>query len=660
MLNDVSTTPTSPTTPLPVPERYAHLSGLRVLTNTEVEPPPFVYDGDLPTYAIDFETYYDKECSVKTLGNYHYCRHPLFEAYMVSIYGPGVSYVGCPRTAPWHLIKGAGFRWISHNASFDEEVQLFLVERGIVPPDALPEEWHCTSDLAAYFGAPRSLAGALKWFFNEEISKEARNKMLGKQWSSLNEEEQLGMLKYAMDDSIFARDKLWQVMGKGWPAHERRLSVLTRRMGRRGVCLDVPKLESGIQTLRGVRETSRAVIPWSPTDPEDEKGILSHPKLRAYCTEQGIEAPLSLAKDSPECAEWEEKYGNDYPVVGAMRDYRRSNALLKKLLVMQSRLKPDGRMTFSLKYFGANVTGRWSGDGGWNSQNQNRDAVFGVEPRKLIIPGPGQEFLISDSSQIEPRCLAWLSGNWAFIAKVNEGFGIYEAFAVAKGKWLAEKKGRLKKEDPETYKWAKAAVLGLGFGCGKAKFVEVARILAGMEITLEESTAIVDDFRRTELCLTGDGRDGRPMGLWRKLENAMSCHVGRDFAIQLPTGRKLRYRDVQAEDAGGISAVVTKNIHGAEKTLRIRYWGGILTENITQATAREVFASILLRLDAAGIEVVMHIHDEVVCEVPTAHLSVEEREAVKAKVEAIMCATPSFIKGTPLGCESMFTNFYMK
>ena len=71
----------------------------------------------MKTYAIDFETYYDDECSITELGIMNYVRHPQFEAYLVSIIGDGFSWVGEPKEAPWELLHGQ--QLIAHNASFD-------------------------------------------------------------------------------------------------------------------------------------------------------------------------------------------------------------------------------------------------------------------------------------------------------------------------------------------------------------------------------------------------------------------------------------------------------------------------------------------------------------------------------------------------------------
>ena len=64
---------------------------------------------------------------------------------------------------------------------------------------------------------------------------------------------------------------------------------------------------------------------------------------------------------------------------------------------------PDGSLPFSLKYFGAIATGRWSGDAGLNLQNFNREPLHGVDPRRCLIARPGHKLLIADLSRIEPR-----------------------------------------------------------------------------------------------------------------------------------------------------------------------------------------------------------------------------------------------------------------
>ena len=97
------------------------------------------------TFAIDFETYYDKECSIKTLGAVGYFNHPLFDAYMVSVVGDeGTSFVGDPRDFDWSIIKG--HRALSHNAPFDQSLYLHGVAKQWWPSVDYAE-WLCTADL---------------------------------------------------------------------------------------------------------------------------------------------------------------------------------------------------------------------------------------------------------------------------------------------------------------------------------------------------------------------------------------------------------------------------------------------------------------------------------------------------------------------------------
>lgn len=84
-------------------------------------------------------------------------------------------------------------------------------------------------------------------------------------------------------------------------------------------------------------------------------------------------------------------------------------------------------------------------------------------------------------------------------------------------------------------------------------------------------------------------------------------------------------------------------------------FGGKLTENLTSAVARDVLADILLRLDAAGYRVVMHIHDEVVVEVPTAGVDTALKD-----VHRIMTTTPDWLEGLPLSAETITSPFYTK
>ena len=85
------------------------------------------------TYALDYESYYDKECSIRKLGPLGYFNHPDFDAYLMSVVGDdGTNWVGHPKDFEWELLKGQ--RVLSHNASFDETLYLLGIEKKWWPP----------------------------------------------------------------------------------------------------------------------------------------------------------------------------------------------------------------------------------------------------------------------------------------------------------------------------------------------------------------------------------------------------------------------------------------------------------------------------------------------------------------------------------------------
>ena len=148
----------------------------------------------MTTYAVDFETYYDKKCSIRTLGVMGYFTHPDFDAYLVSVVGSdGYEFVGNPRDFDWSMLEDQLV--LSHNASFDETLYLFGAKQGWWPLVSA-KEWHCTADLAAYCGHPRSLKKASAEVLDVDLSKATRDNMRGKRWDSMTPEFQKEVLEY--------------------------------------------------------------------------------------------------------------------------------------------------------------------------------------------------------------------------------------------------------------------------------------------------------------------------------------------------------------------------------------------------------------------------------------------------------------------------------
>lgn len=590
----------------------------------------------MTTYAVDFESHYSDTCSIGLSGTWNYLRHPDCDIYMVAIVGDdGTEWVGRPEEFDWSSIARPDTTWVAHNYSFDAAVYTRLIELGKVP-DVWPGHWFCSADAAAYHGLPRNLKGAIEAKFKGilEVSKDTRNAMKGQHWDSMTPEFQKEVSEYALHDSRCCL-ALWKALEATFPWHERMISQHTAWMGWEGLPVNRDKIEEGIQTLKDQMWEAEQNIPWAGTEK-----LLSPKALADECRKVGIDPPRSLAQDSEECEAWLDKYGSTYPWIGAMRTWRRCNALLKKLEAMLSRVRPDGVMGFGMKFFGAH-TGRDSGDAGFNVQNMPRGEMFGVNLREMIEAPAGKTFVIVDLAQIEPRCLFSLAGDTRMLDAVRAGYGIYEAFAVGANMWNGPV-GTLKKTDPILYQTAKAACLGCGFGMSGNKFHVTAPALTGGAYapTLAEAEAVVQRYRQSYKSVTG---------LWDMLDKAMRRHVGKDFEIELPSGRILRYGAVQ--NYGGLSAVIMR----MGKLTRCKFWHGTLTENLVQATARDVFMDCTLRTLRAGYDVCLRVHDECV-----ALVDEDQAEAALDDIIKIFSTPPVWMPNLPIACEGTLSKVYTK
>jgi hypothetical protein len=588
------------------------------------------------TYALDTETDYSKDYSVADMDVWHYTHDPRFNCYMLTICGDdGFEYAGKPEDFDWSLLDGEDVTLVSHNRAFDKNVVERLIELGKIPAFK-PGAWWCSADCASYHGLPRALALVCEHLFNIKPDKSVRDKMKGKDAAALSEADAKELKDYAVEDARLCL-KVWQALSPTWPEDERWLSAHTGDIGVRGLPVDIEALDQGIRHLRDIQTRAELAIPWA-----DEAPPLSHKQLAVACRAAGILPPASLAKDSEECQKWEDEYGDQFPWVGAMRDFRRSNTLVSKLETMRARVRPDtGWSAFSLKYFGATTTGRWSGGGGWNSQNLGRGPILGVDMRSMIKAPPGKVFVVADLSQIEPRCLSVCAGNKKLLDAIRQGYGIYEAHAVGSGMWNGEK-GTLKKTNPQLYAAAKAQTLALGYGASASKFMLMSPALTGGEYCPDaaESERAVAEFR---------ARNPEITRLWKRLDNGLRQSINRDFEIELPSGRVMKYRKITS--VGGITGLTVRG----GKFIRTKLYGSLAVENLCQATARDIFASHLKLLHDEGLEIMWHVHDECIL------LADEDKaEGTLAKALEIMSIPPPWMKSIPLAAEGEITKVYKK
>lgn len=390
----------------------------------------------------------------------------------------------------------------------------------------------------------------------------------------------------------------------------------------------------------------------------------------------------ATAKKDPEM---QAMLNDDDPVVAALANARinkkgQDQKLAKLDTLRRISTATGGFLPVHLAYHGSH-TGRFAGGGGFNIQNLGTSGL-GARIRNLLIPRPGNVFIIGDFAQIEARITAWFAGEQDVVRAFAENRDIYSEFASR----VFGRSVRKPREDdpPETYRelralrqTGKAAVLGLGFGMGALKFMntmradpDAARLFDSGQLSPEICRQVVKSYRQTY--------PGIP-AFWRQLEDAARqavnhaeteservCFVRRDDVVKLrlPSSRELRYPNLRLDDTPrtirfldefGSESEFTPDTPSLVYGKKAVLYGGALCENVAQATARDLLVEAILKLETAGLPVLFHVHDEVVLEVKQF-----EAAAAKERVEQIMSETPAWAKGLPIACEVKVADRYEK
>jgi DNA polymerase bacteriophage-type len=289
--------------------------------------------------------------------------------------------------------------------------------------------------------------------------------------------------------------------------------------------------------------------------------------------------------------------------------------------------------------------------------------VFSAILRNMIIPSEGCELFVGDYSMIEVAILWWLADNVPGLKILRAGMDPYKYMA-------SSNTGKPYQEVPDKgddRQLGKAQVLGCGFGMGWEKFLVTAWEMHRLKLTEEQAKNAVQSYRSVNSAVPvlwkayenaaiqaveegeGDGRGHR----WSMVDGRRrGCHFfvrDKFLWVQLPSGRRLAYREPQ------ISWRETE--YGARKTLEFwavnsktkkwsleRTWGGTLTENIVQATARDLLMPAMVRLEKAGYKALLTVHDEGICERPIGEGNVEEFIQILTEV-------PSWATGCPINAK---------
>jgi DNA polymerase len=368
----------------------------------------------------------------------------------------------------------------------------------------------------------------------------------------------------------------------------------------------------------------------------------------------------------------------------------------KKYDAIEAAVCDDGRVRGLLQFYGANRTGRWAGR---LVQVQNLPRTYTeplelarelVKGRKLdalrtvygspndtlsqlirtaFVAAPGNVLIDADFSAIEARVISWLADEeWRLEVFRTHG-KIYEASA---SQMFGVPLERIKKGNPEyaLRQRGKVAELALGYqgGVSAMRQMDTGKLLA--DLPDEEIKDIVDKWRNT---------NPKIRNLWysfndaaiRVIQNGGSlrvrcCTFAREcdcirgttcMTISLPSGRKLYYVEpAVGENRWGGPSITYMGINDKNKWGRIETYGGKLVENVVQAIARDCLAQTIARLEAAGLPVVFHIHDEVVIDIPVFGTDDEMLD----KVVKIMSTPIPWAEGLPLGADGWVGKFFKK
>lgn len=586
----------------------------------------------------------------------------------------------------------------AHNAQFEYFIWKYVMTRyGFPMLDA--SRLRCSAAKAAMYGLPRSLEQACRVLgVREQKDMEGSRLMMSlcKPRQALKAEKEsdpdwasktywrgdeaafvrLGI--YCMQD-VRAEEAFSDALPDLSPA-EQALWQLDLAINDRGVHVDAPACKAILECLethsaRLIREFSGLT---GLNSPRQRDATLKH--LIAL----GVEMDGLTARDVEKALA-----ATENQTAKAILEIRKSlskSSTAKYTAFLGARCSDD-RLRGMLVYHGAG-TGRWTGkiiqpqnfprgefpdvDGAielFEAGNLELiDLLYG-DPmaaaatciRGMITPAAGCDFICADYNAIEGRVLAWLAGEESALDVYREGRDPYKvaAQAIYHGVGYDD-------VSKEQRRIGKVSELACGYQGGANAFNRMGENY-GVTLPEKEAKEIVEKWRSNrpetvrlwaeleKMCLAAVSNPGKVY----KYRAVKMTVRGRFLAVKLPSGRCLYYASPRVEEKemswGGTKPVVSyEGVNSyTRKWERLYLYGGLLAENITQATARDILAEALPRVEKAGYPVVMHVHDEAVSEVREDFGSVRE-------FETLLCVNPEWAPDLPLKAEGWRGKRYKK
>lgn len=620
--------------------------------------------------SIDIETF--SSVDIKKSGLYRYVQAPDFEVLLFawSFGGKHVQIVDLANgeELPEEVIKAmdnpnvvkhaynASFEWYCLSKYFKKWLPL--------------EQWRCTMLHGLYCGYTAGLAAT-----GEALGLPQDKRKLGTGMSLIrtfcvpckptskngrrartlpkHEPEKWQLFKdYCKQDVRTEIEIEYRLMEFPVPDAEQRLWELDQRINAFGVRVDETLIDNALaidQTIT-TELTTEAVKLSGCDNPKSVK------QLTAWLNEEMAEEIADLRKETVKDLLKGDLESDDARRVLEIRQ-ELSKTSTKKYVAMKTAVCGDGRVRGLLQFYGANRTGRWAGRL-VQVQNLPRNyletldlarqyvragnieaikLLYGNVPdtlsqliRTAFIPSEGHCFIVADFSAIEARVIAWLAGEqWRLDVFATHG-KIYEASASAMFGVPLE---LIKKGNPEyaLRQKGKIAELALGYQGAAGALITMGALKMGLaEEELPEivqrwrgaNKRIVDLWYAVERSALEVMRTGQPSGVRGILmAREGNYETGQDFlTITLPSGRKLYYvKPFLSPNKWENDSI---HYYGMDQTTKkwttVDTYGGKLVENIVQAIARDCLALAMQRLETRQYQIVMHVHDEVIIDAPTA------------------------------------------
>ena len=644
--------------------------------------------------SIDIETFSDVD--LIRCGVYKYADSPNFEmllfAYAVDDGDVHIIDIAGGEELPEEIIQAIKSDTVVKTA-YNAQFERVCLSRYLKLPEGEylnPQSWYCTAVQAAELALPLSLADVgsvlglerqkmtegkelIKYFCVPcKPTKSNGNRTRNRPCHDINKWETFK--KYCMRDVDIERqiaDKL-----KMYPIsdEEHRLYVLDQIINDRGVLVDGELAEQAVK-LNSIQTAVAVEQAYMITGLENPNSVT---QLKQWLKENGVEIE-SLSKKAVKSLA--DETDGDVSEMLKLRLLMAKTSVKKYEAVIRSVCR-DNRVHGMMRFCGANRTGRWSGNI-LQPQNlpQNHlpdltlarnivkdgdfemlDMMFGNVPnvlseliRTVLIPKPNHRFIVADFSAIEARVLAWIAGEQWRIDTFKNGGDIYCASASKMFKVPVEKHG----VNGELRQKGKISELACGYGGSVGALKNMGAVEMGVQEN--ELQGLINDWRNANPHI---------VRFWYEVGNAAMKAIKEKttvplgklvFAyergilfIRLPSGRRLSYIKPRiGTNRFGGDSITYMGINSAKKWDRLETFGGKLTENIVQGTARDLLANALINAANAGYDTVFHVHDEIICEVPNGYGSVDE-------LCRLMCIKTDWADGLPLNADGFECEYYKK